>query len=125
MRAACSGVPQLVHAVVSGVAMVLFVGIALLMHMAEVETNPTSRRPSALGHSGADVMAFVIKVGIACSAYTRAKALASASAHQHTLVSAKQCCCSVLLFLSEQVLGLPERPFVAWFLPLGALCGFP
>lgn len=28
----------------------------------QVEVNPTSRRPTALGHSGAEVMAFAIKV---------------------------------------------------------------
>ena len=54
--------PQLIHAIVSGVTMVVFVAIALLLNMAEVETSPTSRRPSSLGHSGAEVMAFAIKV---------------------------------------------------------------
>ncbi|KAG2435423.1 hypothetical protein HYH02_011923 [Chlamydomonas schloesseri] len=57
----CSSMPQVVHAVVSGVFLLLFVVIALLLNMAEVEVNPLSRRPLALGHSGAEVMAFAIK----------------------------------------------------------------
>lgn len=60
--AGCTAMPQMLHAIVSGVTMAVFVGIGLLLNMAEVETNPTSRRPASLGHSGAEVMAFAVKV---------------------------------------------------------------
>ncbi|KXZ42658.1 hypothetical protein GPECTOR_127g536 [Gonium pectorale] len=46
---------------VSALSLVVFVAIALLLNMAEVEINPKSRRPLALGHSGAEVMVFGIK----------------------------------------------------------------
>ncbi|KAG2488471.1 hypothetical protein HYH03_012976 [Edaphochlamys debaryana] len=58
----CASAPHLIHAVVSALALILFVAIALLLNMAEVEVNPTSRRPFALGHSGAEVAAFAVKV---------------------------------------------------------------
>ncbi|KAG2423146.1 hypothetical protein HXX76_015531 [Chlamydomonas incerta] len=57
----CMATPHIIHAVVSAVFLLLFVVIALLLNMAEVEVNPLSRRPMALGHSGAEVMAFAIK----------------------------------------------------------------
>ncbi|KAG2435418.1 hypothetical protein HYH02_011919 [Chlamydomonas schloesseri] len=57
----CASSPHVVHAVTSGIFLLLFVVIALLLNMAEVEVNPLSRRPLALGHSGAEVMAFAIK----------------------------------------------------------------
>ncbi|PNH12169.1 Tiny macrocysts protein C [Tetrabaena socialis] len=43
-------------------SLVLFVTIALFLNMAEVEVNPLGQRPLALGHSGAEVMAFAIKL---------------------------------------------------------------
>ncbi|GIM04869.1 hypothetical protein Vretimale_9356 [Volvox reticuliferus] len=58
----CTTTPHIMHAVVSALCLILFVCIALLLNMAEVEVNPLSRRPMALGHSGAEVMAFGIKV---------------------------------------------------------------
>ncbi|GLI61040.1 hypothetical protein VaNZ11_003192 [Volvox africanus] len=58
----CRTPPHILHAVVSALSLLLFVAIALLLNMAEVEVNPLSRRPLALGHSGAEVMAFAIKV---------------------------------------------------------------
>ncbi|GLC42489.1 hypothetical protein PLESTB_001103800 [Pleodorina starrii] len=58
----CTTTPHILHAVVSALCLILFVAIALLLNMAEVEVNPLSRRPMALGHSGAEVMAFAIKV---------------------------------------------------------------
>ncbi|GIL68039.1 hypothetical protein Vafri_21326 [Volvox africanus] len=58
----CRTTPHILHAVVSALSLLLFVTIALLLNMAEVEVNPLSRRPLALGHSGAEVMAFAIKV---------------------------------------------------------------
>ncbi|KXZ45668.1 hypothetical protein GPECTOR_52g66 [Gonium pectorale] len=58
----CTGPPHITHAVVSGLSLVLFVAIALLLNMAEVEVNPLSRRPLALGHSGAEVAIFAVKV---------------------------------------------------------------
>ncbi|EFJ45151.1 hypothetical protein VOLCADRAFT_94559 [Volvox carteri f. nagariensis] len=57
----CTSTPHVLHAVVSALSLVLFVAIALLLNMAEVEVNPLSRRPLALGHSGAEVMAFAFK----------------------------------------------------------------
>ncbi|PNW87839.1 hypothetical protein CHLRE_01g003950v5 [Chlamydomonas reinhardtii] len=57
----CASSPHLIHAVVSGIFLLLFVAIALLLNMAEVEVNPLGRRPMALGHSGAEVMAFAVK----------------------------------------------------------------
>ncbi|KXZ55417.1 hypothetical protein GPECTOR_3g69 [Gonium pectorale] len=57
----CMSTPHLLHAVVSALSLVVFVAIALLLNMAEVEVNPKSRRPLALGHSGAEVMVFGIK----------------------------------------------------------------
>ncbi|KAG2488469.1 hypothetical protein HYH03_012974 [Edaphochlamys debaryana] len=62
MAYSCASAPHLIHAVVSALALILFVAIALLLNMAEVEVNPTSRRPFALGHSGAEVAAFAVKV---------------------------------------------------------------
>ncbi|GIL60368.1 hypothetical protein Vafri_14969 [Volvox africanus] len=58
----CASMPQVVHAVVSGVSLLVFVALALLTNMAEVDVNPKSRRPMALGHSGAEVSAFALKV---------------------------------------------------------------
>ncbi|EFJ43613.1 hypothetical protein VOLCADRAFT_96265 [Volvox carteri f. nagariensis] len=58
----CAAMPHVVHAVVSGVSLLVFVTLALLTNMAEVEVNPKSRRPMALGHSGAEVSAFALKV---------------------------------------------------------------
>ncbi|GFR46430.1 hypothetical protein Agub_g8004 [Astrephomene gubernaculifera] len=58
----CAKAPHILHAIVSGLCLVLFVAIALLLNMAEVEVNLKSRRPLALGHSGAEVTAFAIKV---------------------------------------------------------------
>ncbi|GFR44799.1 hypothetical protein Agub_g6134 [Astrephomene gubernaculifera] len=58
----CATMPQVVHAVVSGASLLVFILLALLTNMAEVEVNPKSRRPMALGHSGAEVSAFAIKV---------------------------------------------------------------
>jgi hypothetical protein len=40
----------------------VFVAVAMLVNMSEVEVNPTSKSPQALGHSGAEVTAFFIKV---------------------------------------------------------------
>ncbi|GLC41265.1 hypothetical protein PLESTM_001177800 [Pleodorina starrii] len=57
----CTSTPHVLHAVVSALSLVLFVAIAMLLNMAEVEVNPLSRRPLALGHSGAEVTAFAIK----------------------------------------------------------------
>ncbi|PNW87843.1 hypothetical protein CHLRE_01g004124v5 [Chlamydomonas reinhardtii] len=57
----CASSPHVIHAVVSAILLLLFVAIAMLLNMAEVEVNPLSRRPMALGHSGAEVMAFAIK----------------------------------------------------------------
>ncbi|GIL50716.1 hypothetical protein Vafri_6834 [Volvox africanus] len=61
-RYSCTAPPHIMHAIVSALCLILFVCIALLLNMAEVEVNPLSRRPMALGHSGAEVMAFAIKV---------------------------------------------------------------
>ncbi|KXZ50396.1 hypothetical protein GPECTOR_16g569 [Gonium pectorale] len=58
----CAALPHVPHAVVSGCSLALFVAIGLFLNMAEVEVNPLSRRPLALGHSGAEVAAFAIKV---------------------------------------------------------------
>ncbi|KAG2494504.1 hypothetical protein HYH03_007272 [Edaphochlamys debaryana] len=58
----CTSAPHLLHAIVSALSLILFVAIALLLNMAEVEVNPLSLRPMALGHSGAEVAAFGIKV---------------------------------------------------------------
>ncbi|GIL80540.1 hypothetical protein Vretimale_16032 [Volvox reticuliferus] len=58
----CASMPQVVHAVVSGVSLLVFIVLALLTNMAEVDVNPKSRRPMALGHSGAEVAAFALKV---------------------------------------------------------------
>ncbi|KAG2495534.1 hypothetical protein HYH03_006477 [Edaphochlamys debaryana] len=58
----CAAMPQIVHTIVSAVSLVVFIALALLTNMAEVEVNPRSRRPMALGHSGAEVAAFAIKV---------------------------------------------------------------
>ncbi|KAG2436029.1 hypothetical protein HYH02_011741 [Chlamydomonas schloesseri] len=58
----CSALPQLAQAVVSGVLLGVFVAVAMLVNMSEVEVNPTSKSPQALGHSGAEVTAFFIKV---------------------------------------------------------------
>ncbi|PNH12150.1 Tiny macrocysts protein B [Tetrabaena socialis] len=58
----CATSPHLLHAIVSALSLVLFVTIALFLNMAEVEVNPLGQRPLALGHSGAEVMAFAIKV---------------------------------------------------------------
>ncbi|KAG2494506.1 hypothetical protein HYH03_007274 [Edaphochlamys debaryana] len=58
----CTSAPHLMHAIVSALSLILFVAIALLLNMAEVEVNPLSLRPMALGHSGAEVAAFGIKV---------------------------------------------------------------
>ncbi|KAG2426217.1 hypothetical protein HXX76_013198 [Chlamydomonas incerta] len=58
----CSALPQLAQAVVSGVLLGVFVLVAMLVNMSEVEVNPTSKSPQALGHSGAEVTAFFIKV---------------------------------------------------------------
>ncbi|EFJ45177.1 hypothetical protein VOLCADRAFT_94617 [Volvox carteri f. nagariensis] len=58
----CSSSPHVVHAVVSGLSLGLFIAIALLTNMAEVEVNLLSKRPLALGHSGPAVMAFALKV---------------------------------------------------------------
>ncbi|EFJ45113.1 hypothetical protein VOLCADRAFT_94618 [Volvox carteri f. nagariensis] len=63
----CTKPPHIMHAVVSALCLILFVAIALLLNMAEVEVNPLSRRPMALGHSGAEVMAFGIKTLILSS----------------------------------------------------------
>ncbi|KAG2423149.1 hypothetical protein HXX76_015534 [Chlamydomonas incerta] len=57
----CASSPHVIHAVVSAIFLLLFVAIAMLLNMAEVEVNPLSRRPMALGHSGAEVMAFAVK----------------------------------------------------------------
>ncbi|KAG2423147.1 hypothetical protein HXX76_015532 [Chlamydomonas incerta] len=57
----CASSPHVIHAVVSAIVLLLFVVIAMLLNMAEVEVNPLSRRPMALGHSGAEVMAFAVK----------------------------------------------------------------
>ncbi|KAG2435420.1 hypothetical protein HYH02_011920 [Chlamydomonas schloesseri] len=57
----CASSPHVIHAVVSAIVLLLFIAIATLLNMAEVEVNPLSRRPLALGHSGAEVMAFAIK----------------------------------------------------------------
>ena len=58
----CSALPQLAQAVASGVLLGVFVAVAMLVNMSEVEVNPTSKSPQALGHSGAEVTAFFIKV---------------------------------------------------------------
>ncbi|PNH05151.1 hypothetical protein TSOC_008612 [Tetrabaena socialis] len=58
----CVAPPHLIQTVVSALSLVLFVVIAMLLNMAEVEVNPLSRRPLALGHSGSEVTAFAIKV---------------------------------------------------------------
>ncbi|PNH08057.1 Tiny macrocysts protein B, partial [Tetrabaena socialis] len=58
----CAAFPHMIHAIVSALSLVLFVVIAMLLNMAEVEVNPLSRRPFALGHSGSEVTAFGIKV---------------------------------------------------------------
>ncbi|GIL50727.1 hypothetical protein Vafri_6878 [Volvox africanus] len=50
------------HAVVSGLALILFVILSLVSIMAQVEVNPLSKRPSALGHSGPEMIAFLIRV---------------------------------------------------------------
>lgn len=39
-----------------------FAVMAVLLNMAEVEVNPTSRRAEAMGHSGTEVTAFAIKL---------------------------------------------------------------
>ncbi|GFR51520.1 hypothetical protein Agub_g13936 [Astrephomene gubernaculifera] len=57
----CSEMPHVIHAIVSGLSLVVFILLALLTNMAEVEVNPTSRRPMALGHSGAEVFTFAVK----------------------------------------------------------------
>eukprot|EP00198_Chlamydomonas_reinhardtii_P006676 XP_001696012.1 flagellar associated protein [Chlamydomonas reinhardtii] len=58
----CSALPQLAQAMASGVLLGVFVAVAMLVNMSEVEVNPTSKSPQALGHSGAEVTAFFIKV---------------------------------------------------------------
>ncbi|KXZ55419.1 hypothetical protein GPECTOR_3g70 [Gonium pectorale] len=58
----CASSPHLLHAVVSALSLVVFVAIALLLNMAEVEVDPKGKRPLALGHSGAEVFAFALKV---------------------------------------------------------------
>ncbi|PNW79659.1 hypothetical protein CHLRE_08g361950v5 [Chlamydomonas reinhardtii] len=58
----CSALPQLAQSLVSGVLLGVFVAVAMLVNMSEVEVNPTSKSPQALGHSGAEVTAFFIKV---------------------------------------------------------------
>ncbi|EFJ51253.1 hypothetical protein VOLCADRAFT_87875 [Volvox carteri f. nagariensis] len=57
----CSSSPHIIHALVSGLLLLLFVVVAMLVNMSEVEVNPTSKTPQALGHSGAEVTAFGIK----------------------------------------------------------------
>ncbi|GLI70677.1 hypothetical protein VaNZ11_015617 [Volvox africanus] len=57
----CSSAPHIVHALVSGLLLLLFVVVAMLVNMSEVDVNPTSKTPQALGHSGAEVTAFGIK----------------------------------------------------------------
>ncbi|PNH05735.1 hypothetical protein TSOC_007980, partial [Tetrabaena socialis] len=57
----CTVAPQLIHAVSSAALLLLFVGVAMLVNMSEVEVNPTSMSPMALGHSGAEMTAFGIK----------------------------------------------------------------
>ncbi|GLC74510.1 hypothetical protein PLESTF_001521700 [Pleodorina starrii] len=57
----CKRPPHVANAIVSGLLLVVFVVIALLFNMAEVEVNPASQLPQALGHSGAEMTAFGIK----------------------------------------------------------------
>ncbi|GLC41279.1 hypothetical protein PLESTM_001179200 [Pleodorina starrii] len=61
-RYSCLKPPHVLHAIVSAMALVLFVVFALFSIMAQVEVNLLTKRPSALGHSGPEVMAFGIKV---------------------------------------------------------------
>ncbi|PNW76483.1 hypothetical protein CHLRE_11g467629v5 [Chlamydomonas reinhardtii] len=57
----CSETPQIVQVIVSGILLLVFISVAMLLNMSEVEVNPTSKSPQALGHSGAEVRAFGIK----------------------------------------------------------------
>ncbi|KAG2439095.1 hypothetical protein HYH02_006619 [Chlamydomonas schloesseri] len=57
----CSEMPQIVQVIVSGILLLVFICVAMLLNMSEVEVNPTSKSPQALGHSGAEVRAFAIK----------------------------------------------------------------
>ncbi|KAG2488727.1 hypothetical protein HYH03_012727 [Edaphochlamys debaryana] len=57
----CSSLPHIVQVIVSGVLLGVFVVVAMLVNMSEIEVNPMSRNPQALGHSGAEVVAFGIK----------------------------------------------------------------
>ncbi|GIM07919.1 hypothetical protein Vretimale_11958 [Volvox reticuliferus] len=60
-RYSCSSAPHIIHALVSGLLLLLFAAVAMLVNMSEVDVNPTSKAPQALGHSGAEVTAFGIK----------------------------------------------------------------
>ncbi|GIL42523.1 hypothetical protein Vafri_484 [Volvox africanus] len=57
----CQRPPQIINAVVSGLLLLVFVVIALLFNMAEVEVDPSSKMTKSLGHSGAAMTAFGIK----------------------------------------------------------------
>ncbi|KAG2492488.1 hypothetical protein HYH03_009153 [Edaphochlamys debaryana] len=57
----CSAMPQLAQCIVSGILLGVFVLVAMLVNLSEVEVNPASRSPQALGHSGAEVWSFFIK----------------------------------------------------------------
>ncbi|EFJ45146.1 hypothetical protein VOLCADRAFT_94549 [Volvox carteri f. nagariensis] len=58
----CVKPPHVMHAVVSGLALTLFVVLSLVSIMAQVEVNLLSNRPSALGHSGPEMIAFMIRL---------------------------------------------------------------
>ena len=58
----CFGAKHMPQAVTSAVCLVVFIAVALLLNMSEVEVNPASKRMHALGHSGAEVMVFATKV---------------------------------------------------------------
>ncbi len=60
--AECGSAKHLPAAVVSGLGLAMFIAVALLLNLSEVEVNPTSKRLRSLGHSGPEVMAFAIKV---------------------------------------------------------------
>ncbi|KAG2488728.1 hypothetical protein HYH03_012728 [Edaphochlamys debaryana] len=57
----CSSLPHIVQVIVSGVLLGVFVVVAMLVNMSEIEVNPMSKNPQGLGHSGAEVVAFGIK----------------------------------------------------------------
>eukprot|EP00201_Polytomella_parva_P007131 CAMPEP_0175084446 /NCGR_PEP_ID=MMETSP0052_2-20121109/28065_1 /TAXON_ID=51329 ORGANISM="Polytomella parva, Strain SAG 63-3" /NCGR_SAMPLE_ID=MMETSP0052_2 /ASSEMBLY_ACC=CAM_ASM_000194 /LENGTH=768 /DNA_ID=CAMNT_0016356253 /DNA_START=23 /DNA_END=2327 /DNA_ORIENTATION=- len=57
----CYTLPQVIHTTSSALALIVFMVLASLLNMAEVEVNPFGRRPAALGHSNPEVIGFLVK----------------------------------------------------------------